>query len=140
MNINAMQKFVTIGTNRDERATAVTPPSQSQQPLHIDMRQNTAVENQAAKSDKYDNLPPGIKKMLERIDEIKEQIRLFKVELEKIRQNTELNEELKMELLQQKSQQLTQLSAEYIALTQDVQEALKNAGIDDPGILMSVLA
>ncbi|MBE0370204.1 hypothetical protein [Pseudoalteromonas aurantia] len=89
---------------------------------------------------KKDGLPQHIQKMLEQIERIKEQIKEEEERLVKLKNQTDLNEDTKKDMILQQANYIAQLQMNLLTLVDNVKEAMKDAGITDPGVLISAIA
>ncbi|PAY00395.1 hypothetical protein CKO50_15785 [Pseudoalteromonas sp. HM-SA03] len=85
-------------------------------------------------------LPPHIQKMVEKLEELKEKIKEEQKLLEELKASDAYSDEMKAELVTQKLEYILGMQTQVIELTKNIQEALKEAGITDPGILLKALA
>ncbi|TMN34501.1 hypothetical protein [Pseudoalteromonas sp. S2755] len=85
-------------------------------------------------------LPPHIQKMVEKLEELREKIKEEQKLLEELKINDAYSDEMKAELVTQKLEFILRMQSQVIELTKNIQEALKEAGITDPGVLLKALA
>lgn len=102
-------------------------------------RLNDTDEQTKVKS-KKDSLPQHIQKMIEQIQELKEQIKVETERLIEIKARADLEKEMQQEMELQQSNYIAQLQLNLVSLVDNVKNALKDAGITDPGVLISAMA
>ena len=121
-------------TDRSEKSTA------SHQLSERDLKQLSNSEKEEKTGSKKDSLPLHIQKMLEQIEKIKEQIEQEQQRLVELKARSDLNDQVKQDMLLQQANYVAQLQTQLFSMAENVREALKDAGITDPGVLISAMA
>ncbi|NOU50403.1 hypothetical protein HG263_07590 [Pseudoalteromonas sp. JBTF-M23] len=103
------------------------------------MKKLNKLDKDEEKEDSRPALPAHIEALVEQRKKIKEQIKEQKEQLDKLKSRDDLDEEIKTNLLKQQSDYLMQLQIQLMGITQSLQDALKEAGISDLGLLADVL-
>ncbi|MCG9759302.1 MULTISPECIES: hypothetical protein [Pseudoalteromonas] len=85
-------------------------------------------------------LPPHIQQMVEKLKELREKIKEEQKLLEELKASDQYADEMKAELITQKLEYILRMQSQVIELTKNIQEAMKEAGISDPGVLLKALA
>lgn len=86
-----------------------------------------------------DKLPPHIQRIKERITQLKVLIVEQKQKIVEFEQQSNMSEEVKKETLKLYQEQLSSLQFEKVAMMEMLQQALKDAGIEEPGALISAM-
>ncbi|TMP39920.1 hypothetical protein CWB96_16635 [Pseudoalteromonas citrea] len=89
---------------------------------------------------KKDSLPQHIQKMLEQIERIKEQIEEEEIRLAELKARTDIEKQVKQDMELQQAGYIGQLHTNLMSMVENVREAMKDAGITDPGVLISAMA
>ncbi|KAF7764736.1 hypothetical protein PCIT_b0791 [Pseudoalteromonas citrea] len=89
---------------------------------------------------KKDSLPQHIQKMIEQIERIKEQIEEEETRLLELKARTDIDKQVKQDMELQQASYIGQLHTNLMSMVENVREAMKEAGITDPGVLISALA
>jgi molecular chaperone GrpE (heat shock protein) len=105
-----------------------------------DRKQLNNREKEEQADSKKNDLPQHIQKMLEQIEKIKEQIDQEKQRLVELKARSDLNDQVKQDMLLQQANQVAQLQTQLFSMAENVKEALKSAGINNPGVLIRAMA
>lgn len=84
-------------------------------------------------------LPAHIRKMVEQLEKLKEQLELAKEQLAKLQALKNQEDEAVKVQVKTQTKMVMEIQMQIISLSQSISDALKEAGISDPGVLMSVL-
>ncbi|MBD1581924.1 hypothetical protein [Pseudoalteromonas sp. S16_S37] len=103
------------------------------------MKKLNTLNSDEKKDDNKPALPAHIEALVEQRKKIKEQIKEQKERLEQLKARDDLDKEIKAALLKQQSDTLMQLQIQLMGITQSLQEALKESGISDMGLLADIL-
>ncbi|KNC65494.1 hypothetical protein [Pseudoalteromonas ardens] len=127
-------------TSEEQAAAAATDTAEEAQGITLSNEDKHVLSGEKAKEDeeKYEDVPAYIQRMLERLEEIKEEITLLKEELMEL-QAERTPDEATQQLTEMKSQYLMQLQEQYFDIIKNIQEALKKEGITDPGIIIRAI-
>ncbi|WP_155735555.1 hypothetical protein [Pseudoalteromonas luteoviolacea] len=90
--------------------------------------------------DKYGDIPDHIRRMLERLEEMKEELDLVKQEVAKLNAKTDHNDEAQKAYFDSRNQYFMQLQIHYFDMIESVKDAMKEAGITDMSILIKAIA
>ncbi|MEK0159622.1 hypothetical protein WLQ65_10865 [Pseudoalteromonas piscicida] len=127
-------------TSQMEQKTKVEETSLSK-PLRLSEEDMSKLSGEEVKEEQEEAaLPPHIQKMVEKLEELREKIKEEQKLLEELKANDAYSDEMKAELVTQKLEYILRMQSQVIGLTKNIQEALKEAGITDPGILLKALA
>ena len=96
-------------------------------------------ENAEPQESNFDKLPKHIKEMIKAIERLIEQIELAKEALEKAKAQEYPDNETKQAVLNMHHGQVNSLELARFDAIQALQEAMKEAGIDDPSIIANLL-
>lgn len=102
---------------------------------------NDAKRQAEPKSDPKTNnsdLPPHLKKIIENIERLKEQIRAAKENLVAIKAK-QMNTQTKQELIENQQKLIADMQLQLLEMGQGLIKAVKEAGVDDPGLLLSII-
>ncbi|PCK31207.1 hypothetical protein [Pseudoalteromonas piscicida] len=128
------QKKQELGSEKSEQSEQLEPLRLSQEEL------STLSGEEIKKKQEEAALPPHIQQMVERLEELREQIKEEQKLLDELKANDTYSDEMKAELVTQKLEHIMGMQNQVVELTKNIQEALKKAGISDPGILLKALA
>ncbi|MEJ6472805.1 hypothetical protein [Pseudoalteromonas piscicida] len=128
------QKKQELGSEKSEQSEQLEPLRLSQEEL------STLSGEEIKKKQEEAALPPHIQQMVERLEELREQIKEEQKLLDELKANDSYSDEMKAELVTQKLEHIMGMQNQVVELTKNIQEALKKAGISDPGILLKALA
>ncbi|ATD09456.1 MULTISPECIES: hypothetical protein [Pseudoalteromonas] len=92
-----------------------------------------------AEQDKRSELPSHIQKMVEQLEKLKELLEQAKKQLEKLKAQTNQDDETLKAQIELQHQMVAQLQMQMMTLSKEIGEAMKEADISDPGVLLSVL-
>lgn len=84
-------------------------------------------------------LPAHIRKMVEQLEKLKEQLELAKEQLAKLQALKNQEDEAVKVQVETQTKMVMEIQTQIMSLSQSISDALKEAGISDPGVLMSVL-
>ena len=84
-------------------------------------------------------LPEHIRKMVEQLEKLKEQLELAKEQLAKLQALKNQEDEAVKVQVETQTKMVMEIHTQIMSLSQSISDALKEAGISDPGVLMSVL-
>ncbi|KZN43016.1 hypothetical protein N474_15725 [Pseudoalteromonas luteoviolacea CPMOR-2] len=90
--------------------------------------------------DKYGDLPAHIRRMLERLEEMKEELDVLRQEVAQLNAKIDHNNETEKALFDQKNQYFIQLQNQYFDMIKNVKEAMKEAGVTDMSVLLKAIA
>ena len=93
----------------------------------------------AQKEEVSSELPAHIRKMVEQLEKLKEQLELAKEQLAKLQALKNQEDEAVKVQVETQTKMVMEIQTQIMTLSQSISEALKEAGISDPGVLMSVL-
>lgn len=118
-----------------------TPQSEGTLRLQPQYNQAKAQAEADIKQSLREQLPAHIQKMLEQIERVKEQIDQARERLRTLQNEQDPNdEEAHKAMLESQRNLVANMEVQLMQMTQAVTEALKEAGISDPGILLSALS
>ncbi|MDK1286114.1 hypothetical protein [Pseudoalteromonas umbrosa] len=90
--------------------------------------------------DKYGDIPDHIRRMLERLEEMKEELDLVKQEVAELNATTDHDDEAQKAYYDSRNQYFMQLQLQYFETIENVKDAMKEAGITDMSILIKAIA
>ncbi len=93
----------------------------------------------AQKEEVSSELPAHIRKMVEQLEKLKEQLELAKEQLAKLQALKNQEDEAVKVQVETQTKMVMEIQTQVMTLSQSISDALKEAGISDPGVLMSVL-
>ncbi|TMO90177.1 hypothetical protein [Pseudoalteromonas ruthenica] len=118
-----------------------TPQSDGTLRLQPQHNQAKAQAEADIKQSLREQLPAHTQKMLEQIERVKEQIDQARERLRTLQNEQDPNdEEAHKTMLESQRNLVANMEVQLMQMTQAVTEALKEAGISDPGILLSALS
>ncbi|MGA4608208.1 hypothetical protein [Pseudoalteromonas maricaloris] len=127
-------------TSQVEQKTKVEETTESK-PLRLSEKDMSKLSGEGVREGQEEAaLPLHIQKMVEKLEELREKIKEEQKLLEELKANDAYSDEMKAELVTQKLEYILRMQNQVIELTQNIQKALKEAGITDPGILLKALA
>lgn len=141
MNVNFLIHSPAQSTSSQmEQKTKVEETAESK-PLRLSEKDMSKLSGEEVREELEEAaLPPHIQKMVEKLEELREKIKEEQKLLEELKANDAYSDEMKAELVTQKLEYILRMQNQVIELTQNIQKALKEAGITDPGILLKALA
>ncbi|KTG18874.1 hypothetical protein AUR67_17105 [Pseudoalteromonas sp. XI10] len=93
----------------------------------------------AQKEEVSSELPAHIRKMVEQLEKLKEQLELAKEQLAKLQALKNQEDEAVKVQVETQTKMVMEIQTQIMSLSQSISDALKEAGISDPGVLMNVL-
>lgn len=125
----------------DTEKSSQAEQSSQAQPVRLSEEEMAKLSGEEAKKEQDEAaLPEHIQKMVEKLEELREKIKEEQELLDKLKASDSYPEEMKAELVTQKLEYIMAMQNQVIELTKNIQDALKEAGITDPGILLKALA
>ncbi|ESP90978.1 MULTISPECIES: hypothetical protein [Pseudoalteromonas] len=107
---------------------------------HEEKEKLSGREAQEKNEDKYGDLPDHIRRMLERLEEMKEELDLVKQEVAELNAKIDHNDEAQKAFYDQRNQYFLQLQTQYFDMIKNVKDAMKEAGVTDMSVLIKVIA
>lgn len=86
------------------------------------------------------NVPGHIKNMIEQLKKLKEQLELAKERLAELKQHQDSQSDAMQQQIEIQSEMVMELEKQAITLMQAIGDAMKEADISDPGVLLSIIA
>lgn len=86
------------------------------------------------------NVPDHIKRMIEQLKKLKEQLELAKERLAELKQHQDSQSDALQQQIEIQSEMVMELEKQVITLMQAIGDAMKEADISDPGVLLSIIA
>ncbi|MDP2633568.1 MULTISPECIES: hypothetical protein [unclassified Pseudoalteromonas] len=120
------------GANKAETATHYRLSKEEQNKL------TGHEEKRTAKAEELD-VPDHIKRMIEQLEKLKEQLELAKERLTELKQHKDSQSDALQLQIEIQSEMVMVLEQQVITLMQDIGDAMKEAGVSDPGVLLSIL-
>jgi len=96
-------------------------------------------EKQPPKAEELD-VPDHIKRMIEQLDKLKEQFELAKERLAELKQHKDSQSDAMQQQIEIQSEMVMRLERQVIKLMQGIADAMQEAGVSDPGVLLSIIA
>ena len=85
-------------------------------------------------------VPAHIKRMIEQLKKLKEQLELAKEQLAELKQHKDSQSDAMQQQIKIQSEMVMELEKQVITLMQAIGDAMKEADISDPGVLLSIMA
>jgi len=138
MNINTSQPAQSINSeyssnNKVETATHYRLSKAEQDKL-------AGREEKALAKEGEPNVPDHIKRMIEQLKKLKEQLELAKERLAELKQHKDSQSDAMQQQIEIQSEMVMELEKQVITLMQAIGDAMKEADISDPGVLLSIIA
>lgn len=84
------------------------------------------------------DLPPHLKKIIENIERLKEQLRAAKERLDEIKAK-HMDPTIKQELVDSQQKLIADMQLQLLDMGQGLVKAVKEAGVEDPSLLLSIM-
>ncbi|MCG7552652.1 hypothetical protein [Pseudoalteromonas sp. Of11M-6] len=141
MNVNFLiHSPIQSATSQNEQEAKVEETN-SPKPLRLSEEDMSKLSGEEVKEEQEEAaLPPHIQKMVEKLEELREKIKEEQKLLDELKASDSYSDEMKAELVTQKLEFILRMQSQVVELTKNIQEALKEAGISDPGVLLKALA
>lgn len=143
MNVNFLIHSSTqaVTGQKDQESKAKAEEVEELKPLRLSQEELSKLSGEEVRKEQEEaSLPPHIQQMVEKLEELREKIKEEQKLLEELKANEAYSDEMKAELVTQKLEYILSMQNQVIELTKNIQEALKEAGISDPGVLLKALA
>jgi len=138
MNIDTSDSLQRVNT---EHSSSIKADTATHYRLSKDEQNKLAgrAEKQLPKADEPD-VPDHIKRMIEQLEKLKEQLELAKERLAELKQHKDSQSDAMQQQIEIQSEMVMELEKQVITLIQGIGDAMKEAGISDPGVLLSIIA
>ncbi|AUJ72279.1 hypothetical protein [Pseudoalteromonas sp. NC201] len=141
MNVNFLIHSPIQSATSQKEQEAKVEETNSPRPLRLSEEDMSKLSGEEVKEEQEEAaLPPHIQKMVEKLEELREKIKEEQKLLDELKASDSYSDEMKAELVTQKLEFILRMQSQVVELTKNIQEALKEAGISDPGVLLKALA
>ena len=138
LNLTLHSKYVTHNNPTNEDAKKQTQTES----LRIDGKQlneTLTAKEEIEEAESEIELPEHIKKIMEQIERLKERIELERKALAELKANQQMDDDVKEAMITMKLEMIAEMTTQKLDLMMQLTDALKEAGITDPGVLIRTL-
>ncbi|CAM4009496.1 MULTISPECIES: hypothetical protein [Pseudoalteromonas] len=139
MSLNPLSASLTIKNHTNNTQEVATDKGYKLTSTERDKLSGRAAQ-QTAEQDKNNDLPEYIQKMIEQLERLKQQLEQAKEQLSKLQAQQNQDDEAVKAQVEMQVKMVMELQTQMMTLSQSIGEAMKDAGVSDPGVLLSAMA